>query len=157
MYNYRCLLIPVMLVLLVYSLGCDKDDSQVTDLTTEPSPVETPIVAEPVAPQPIVENEVEAGIEAAPVVENEVEAAPVVEEEIDDGFCWVGDVLKPGESCKDGTGDDFTVLENGSGKYLFIVAGKGINLRGNINGKVRSFSAENQGDGTWKIKSVTPK
>lgn len=146
MYNYRCLLIPVILVLLVYSLGCGVDTDESSQPTTESSAVDI-LTAEPVDLEPIAENEVEA-----------VDAVEVVaEEEVEDGFCRVGDVLKAGESCKDGTGDKFTVLENGSGKYLFIVAGKGINLFGNINGKVRNFSAENQGDGTWKIKSVTPK
>jgi len=82
---------------------------------------------------------------------------PIAENKLENNLCKVGDILQPGDSCKDGTGDDFTVLENGSGKYLFVNAGEGINLFGNINGKVRNFSAEKQEDGSWKIKSVTPK
>ena len=69
--------------------------------------------------------------------------------------CQVGDVLSPGESCTDGTGDDFTVLGNGFGRYLFITAEGGINLQGNINGKQRNFIAEKRADGNWEIKSVT--
>ena len=76
-------------------------------------------------------------------------------------FCKVGDVLQPGDSCKDGTGDDFTVLENGRGRYLgdrvIFLAGNGINMFGTINGKRRSFSAAKKADGSWEIKSVTPK
>ncbi|MCE2413369.1 T9SS type A sorting domain-containing protein [Candidatus Poribacteria bacterium] len=72
-------------------------------------------------------------------------------------ICQVGDVLRPGESCTDpGTGDDFSVLANGSGRYLFFTAGTGINLRGNINGKQRNFVANKQNDGSWKIEAVTP-
>ena len=71
--------------------------------------------------------------------------------------CRVGDIIQPGESCTDpGTGDDFTVLANGHGRYLFFTAGSGINLQGNINGKERNFVARNSGDGSWEIESVTP-
>ena len=73
------------------------------------------------------------------------------------GVCQVGDVLSPGESCTDpGTGDTFSVLNNGSGRYLFITAGRGINLQGSINGKQRNFVADKRADGNWEIKSVTP-
>ena len=72
------------------------------------------------------------------------------------GVCRVGDVLSPGESCTDpGTGDDFSVLGNGFGNYLFMTAGGGINLQGNINGKQRNFVAEKRADGNWEILSVT--
>ena len=70
--------------------------------------------------------------------------------------CQVGDVLSPGESCTDpGTGDDFSVLENGFGQYLFARAGGGISMKGNINGKLRNFVADKRADGKWEIKSVT--
>ena len=102
-----------------------------------------PVVEEPVAEELVVEE---------PIAEE-----PVVEElVVENNFCSVGDLLQPGESCLDGTGDAFTVLEDGRGRYLFVTAGEGIRLFGNINGKVRSFSAEKQDDGTWKILSVTP-
>lgn len=115
------------LVLTLSLLGCDSDMTQPSNPVSEPTT--EPVVAEPV----------------------------VVEDEAENNFCKVGDVLQPGESCKDGTGDDFTVLENGSGRYLFITAGEGIQLFGNINGKPRNFSAEKKADGSWEIKSVTPK
>ena len=34
--------------------------------------------------------------------------------------CSVGDILSPGDSCIDGTGDTFSVLADGRGRYLFI-------------------------------------
>ena len=128
MFNAKCLLILTLLLTSVYFYGCSE--------TTNPV-VEEPVVEEPTI-EPI----------ANPIVEE-----PVVE----NNFCSVGDVLQPGESCLDGTGDAFTVLEDGRGRYLFFNVGEGINLFGNINGKVRTFSAEKQDDGTWKILSVTPK
>ena len=70
--------------------------------------------------------------------------------------CQVGDVLSPGESCTDpGTGDTFSVLDNGFGRYLFMTAGTGLNLTGTINGKQRNFVANKRADGNWEIKSVT--
>ena len=70
--------------------------------------------------------------------------------------CQVGDVLSPGESCTDpGTGDEFSVLANGFGRYLFMTAGTGISLTGTINGKQRNFVADKRADGKWEIKSVT--
>ena len=72
-------------------------------------------------------------------------------------FCSVGDILSPGDSCIDpGTGDTFSVLTNGSGRYLFITSGSSIDLQGTINGVARNFIANNRGDGTWEIESVTP-
>ena len=100
--------------------------------------------------QPIVEPIVE------PVEEPIIPAVNQDEQQAENNLCKVGDILKVGESCLDGTGDEFTVLENGSGRYLFITAGKGIRLLGNINGKVRNFVAEKQPDNNWKILSVTP-
>ena len=71
--------------------------------------------------------------------------------------CAVGDILSPGESCIDpGTGDTFSVLSDGRGRYLFITAGGGITLQGNISGVARNFIATNRGDGTWEIESVSP-
>ncbi len=133
MFNAKCLLILTLLLTSVYFYGCSE--------TTNPV-VEEPVVEEPVVEEPTIE----------PI------ANPVVEEPVVEiNFCSVGDVLQPGESCLDGTGDAFTVLEDGFGQYLFFNVGKSINLFGNINGKVRTFSAEKQDDGTWKILSVTPK
>ena len=70
--------------------------------------------------------------------------------------CQVGDVLSPGESCTDpGTGDDFSVLENGFGQYLFARSGGGISMKGNINGKLRNFVVNKRADGNWEIESVS--
>ena len=73
------------------------------------------------------------------------------------GFCSVGDILSPGDSCIDpGTGDTFSVLTNGSGRYLFFTSGRNLIIQGTVNGKSRNFIATNRGDGTWEIESVTP-
>ena len=114
-------------------------------------PDEVPVVETPMAETP---DEVP---DETPIVENPPDEAPEEVPDVEDNFCQVGDILKPGESCLDGTGDTFRVLENGFGQYLFITAGGGIHLRGNINGKNRNFTADKQDDGTWRINSVTPK
>jgi len=106
-------------------------------------------VDEPVADE-------EPAVEADEPVADE-DPAVEVDEPVDEiSFCRVGDVLQPGESCLDGTGDAFTVLEDGRGNYLFITAGTGINLQGTINGVPRNFKADKQDDGTWRIDNVTP-
>ena len=89
-------------------------------------------------------------------------SAGIVEEPVEEpaaaNLCKVGDVLSPGDSCIDhGPGDEFRVLDNGSGQYLFITAGKGIDLQGNINGKPRNFKAERIEGDKWEIISVTRK
>lgn len=72
------------------------------------------------------------------------------------GVCQVGDVIQPGESCRDpGTENEFSVLANGSGRYLFITAEEPIRLIGNINGKKRNFIAEKRADDKWVINAVT--
>ena len=72
----------------------------------------------------------------------------------------MGDVLSPGESCTDpGTGNVFSVLENGRGRYVHlgaIEAGTGITMKGNINGKQHNFVASKRADGKWEIESVSP-
>ena len=71
------------------------------------------------------------------------------EEQQDINHCKVGDLLMPGDSCIDpGTGDTFSVLENGWGRYLFFNVGQSINIHGNVNGKNRSFVAERIEDET---------
>ena len=132
MFNAKCLLILTLLLTSVYFYGCSETTNPVVEEPTI-EPIANPVVEEPTI-EPI----------ANPVVEE-----PVVV----NNFCSVGDVLQPGESCLDGTGDAFTVLEDGFGQYLFLKAGKSINFFGPGN----TFSAEKQDDGTWKILSVTPK
>ena len=67
--------------------------------------------------------------------------------------CRVGSIIARGGSCTDpGSGEVFSVSQDGRGHFLFITAGTGINLRaGNVN-----FSANKRGDGSWKINAVTP-
>ena len=70
--------------------------------------------------------------------------------------CSVGDILSPGESCIDpGTGDTFSVLADGRGRYLFFTSGNRISLLGTINGIDRNFVATKRDDGSWEIESVT--
>ena len=70
--------------------------------------------------------------------------------------CSVGDVLSPGESCTyPGTNVEFSVLNNGSGRFLFFTAGTGINARNiTINGVRYNFAASKQADGTWLIEAA---
>ena len=70
--------------------------------------------------------------------------------------CNVGDILSPGESCTyPGTNIEFSVLNNGSGRFLFFTAGTGINARNvTINGVRYNFAASKQSDGTWLIEAV---
>ena len=144
------------LILLCVVLGCADDVS--TPLVDDPV-VDDPVVNVPVVDTPgVVDDPVADGgaDDVAPVVDDPVDD-PVDVPVADDGFCRVGQLLSKGESCKDGTGDIFEVLDNGFGKYLFFQAGQGLQLRGNINGKDRNFVASKQGDGKWKIEAVTPK
>ena len=70
--------------------------------------------------------------------------------------CQVGDVLSPGESCTyPGTDIEFSVLANGSGRFLFFTAGTGINARNvTINGVKYNFAASKRADGKWEIEAV---
>ena len=69
--------------------------------------------------------------------------------------CQVGDVLSPGESCTyPGTDIEFSVLDNGSGRFLFFTAGTGINARNiTINGVKYNFAASKRADGKWEIEA----
>lgn len=136
-------------------VSCD-EGTQLIESSDEVPVVETPMTETP-DEVPVVENPIDEVPDETPIVENPPDEAPEEVPEVEDNFCQVGDILKPGESCLDGTGDTFRVLENGLGQYLFITAGGGIHLRGNINGKNRNFTADKQDDGTWRINSVTPK
>lgn len=72
------------------------------------------------------------------------------------GVCQVGDVLSPGQSCTyPGTEIEFSVLDNGSGRFLFFTAGGGINARNvTINGVRYSFAASKRADGNWEIEAA---
>lgn len=109
-------------------------------------------IRESETPEPTILEEVKL----EPVDEPAVELEPV-DEPVEENLCKVGDLLNPGDSCTDpGTGEQFEVLENGRGKFGFVVAGKGIDLMGNINGKLHNFAAERFEGDTWKITRVTP-
>lgn len=65
--------------------------------------------------------------------------------------CYVGQMVGPGESCTyPGTSEEFSVLPDGSGHFLFATAGTGINIdSGNY-----SFAATKQSSGMWRIDRV---
>ena len=70
--------------------------------------------------------------------------------------CSVGDRIAPGESCTyPGTNIEFSVLNNGSGRFLFFTAGNAINARNvTVNGVRYNFAASKQADGTWLIEAA---
>lgn len=71
------------------------------------------------------------------------------------GVCEVGDVLSPGQSCTyPGTGTEFTVLDDGSGQFLFATADAALNLRDTlVNGKPYTFAASKR-EGSWVIEEL---
>ena len=68
-----------------------------------------------------------------------------------DGDCYVGLLVSPGESCTyPGTNDDFTVTADGRGWFLFFTSEAAINItHGNF-----SFAASHQDAGVWRIDRV---
>ena len=73
------------------------------------------------------------------------------------GVCEVGDVLSPGESCTyPGTEIEFSVLDNGNGRFLFSTAGGGeIDARNiTVNGVRYNFAASKRADGNWEIEAA---
>ena len=137
------LIMAVLASVSIFVVGCGEVDDDTESETESASEVISPTLTEV--------NDASTGI-----VE-EVAEEPV-EEPAAANLCKVGDVLSPGDSCIDpGPGDEFRVLDNGSGQYLFVTAGQGINLQGNINGKPRNFKAERIEGDKWEILSVTPK
>ena len=131
----------ILVFISAFVVGCGEADDD----------TESESASQVISPTASEVNETSAGIVDEPVEEP-------VEEPAAANLCKVGDVLSPGDSCIDpGPGDEFRVLDNGSGQYLFITAGKGINLQGNINGKPRNFKAERIEGDKWEIISVTPK
>ena len=131
------ILTTVLVSISLFVVGCGEADDD----------TESENASEVILPTASEANETSTGIVEEPV-----------EEPAAANLCQVGDVLSPGDSCIDpGPGDEFRVLDNGSGQYLFITAGKGIDLQGNINGKLRNFKAERIEGDKWEIISVTPK
>ena len=73
-----------------------------------------------------------------------------------DGSCFVGLLVRPGESCTyPGTDDEFTVNVRGRGRFLDSLAGIRIRIDNEtIDGRVYDFEASHQGDGLWRIDRV---
>ncbi len=72
------------------------------------------------------------------------------------GVCQVGSVLAHGQSCTyPGTAIEFSVNNNGSGKFLLFTSGNSINIKNSvINGDSYTLVAEKQGNGSWEIKEI---
>ena len=68
--------------------------------------------------------------------------------------CSVGMRIGPGERCTyPGSDQDFWVDSSGTGRFIYITAGTGINLNGGtINGVTYYFRATKQSDGDWLIE-----
>ena len=70
--------------------------------------------------------------------------------------CYVGQLVRPGESCTyPGTSAEFSVTSSGQGRFLFFQSGVSIHVdNSNINGRIYTFVATNQGGGVWRIDGV---
>ena len=79
---------------------------------------------------------------------------PTPDQEVADGICRVGLIVRVGESCTyPGTDEEFSVDSSGRGRFLFFIAGTGISaLNTTINGVTYNFKASKQEDGTWIIE-----
>ena len=84
---------------------------------------------------------------------NEIGPPPVA-----DGVCRVGDTLAPGESCTyAGTDIEFSVDDNGTGRFLFFTNGNSLNIRETqINNISYTLVAEKRNSGSWQIKELGP-
>ena len=72
------------------------------------------------------------------------------------GVCEVGDILSPGESCTyPGTDAEFSVLNNGSGQFLFFTSGNSLNIENTtINGQFYTLVANKLASGSWEIEEI---
>ena len=70
--------------------------------------------------------------------------------------CQVGDVLAPGESCTyPGTDTEFSVLNDGRGKFGFFTSGSALNIRNTtINGVIYTLVAKKLASGSWEIEEI---
>ena len=70
--------------------------------------------------------------------------------------CEAGDILAPGESCTyPGTDVEFSVLNNGSGQFLFVTSGNSITIRNTvINGVSYTLVANKLASGSWEIEEI---
>ena len=76
--------------------------------------------------------------------------------EVGGGDCFVGQLVRPGESCTyPGTNAEFSVDSSGSGRFLFFSSGQSIRLVNSIiNGRTYTFVATRQGGSVWRIDRV---
>ena len=75
---------------------------------------------------------------------------------IADGFCRIGDILAPGESCTyPGTDTEFSVNSNGNGQFLFFSSGSRLNIKNTqINNVSYTLVAEKLDSSSWEIKEL---
>ncbi len=112
-------------------IGCGADDESPEPVEVETQPIPTPTTE----------------------VDNTPEPPPQPAEQ---GVCQVGDILRPGDSCKyPGTDSELTILDNGSGRFLFFTAGQSLNIKNTtINGKRYTLVASKRNDGSWEIEEI---
>ena len=131
----KCLTLILVGFLMGFSvtvlIGCGADDESPEPVEVETQPIQTQTTD----------------------VNNTPEPLPQPAEQ---GVCQVGDILQPGDSCKyPGTNDELTILDNGSGRFLFFTAGQGLNIKdSNINGKRYTLVANKRDDGSWEIEEI---
>ncbi len=84
------------------------------------------------------------------------DSATTDEEPVSDGTCTVDLIVEPGESCiYPGTSAEFSVDSDGTGRFLIVSSGSGIELRStDINGVTYTFVASRQSDGNWLVEEV---
>ena len=80
----------------------------------------------------------------------------VAETPADTGVCQVRDVLAPGESCTyPGTETEFSVLNDGRGKFGFFTSGNSLNIKNTvINGQSYTLVAKKLASGSWEIEEL---
>ena len=101
--------------------------------------IDVPFVGEPIVTVPTVD---------MPIVTVLTVDVPVVD-------CQVGAILVPGQSCTyPGTDTEFSVLNNGDGRFLNLTF-TALNFRNtNINGRSYTLVANKRNDGSWQIEEV---
>ena len=69
--------------------------------------------------------------------------------------CQVGAILVPGQSCAyPGTNLEFSILNNGDGRFLFLTSTE-FNFRNtNINSQSYTLVANQRDDGSWQIEEI---
>ncbi len=84
------------------------------------------------------------------------DSATTDEEPVSDATCTVNLIVEPGESCVyPGTSAEFSVDSDGTGRFLIVSSGSGIELRStDINGVTYTFVASRQSDGNWLVEEV---